>query len=322
MMSSACGRADGVERAMAVRCRRGEPRARYKVRDWAAYDQALVRRGDITVWVSPEAVAGWRAPAGRRTFSDVAIAAALTVRAVYRLALRQAEGLIRSIFALLGLALPIPDHTTLSRRGRTLRLDGRSDAGRGLDLAIDSTGLRLAKPSGAGHEGWRKLHVAVDPDTGQILAEELTRSDVHDTVPVPALLDRVTGWIGRVYGEAAYAGRPTYRVVAEPRQVLPNAEGVFRPKAPDVRAADQLDPLTGRGRHARHVARDGRRAWERATGYGRRNAAEWTHSRWKRVLGGGLRSRGLEAQRAEAAIIAGVLNRMAELGLPRAQRVA
>jgi hypothetical protein len=281
-----------------------------------------VRRGDITVWISPEAVAVWRALAGRCTFSDAAIVAALTVRAVYRLGLRQAEGLIRSIFALLGLALPVPDHTTLSRRGRTLRLDQGADAGRGLDLAIDSTGLRLVKPSGTGHESWRKLHIAVDPDTGQILAEELTRSDVHDTVPVPALLDRIIGWIGRVYGDAAYAGGPTYRAVTEHRQALPNAEGVFRSKAPDVGATDKLDPLTGRGRHARHVAREGRRAWERATGYGRRNAAEWTFSRYKRVLGGGLRSQGIEAQRAEANIAAAALNRMAELGMPCAQRVA
>ena len=93
-----------------ARPRRG-PRARYAVRDWAAYERALARRGDIMVWVSPEAVAGWRAPAGRRTFSDAAIAAALTVRAVYRLALRRVEGLVASIFALLGLALPVPDHT-------------------------------------------------------------------------------------------------------------------------------------------------------------------------------------------------------------------
>jgi hypothetical protein len=94
---------------------------------------------------------------------------------------------------------------------------------------------------------------------------------------------------------------------------------VFRPKEPDVEAAENLDPLTGRGRH---VACEGRRAWERATGYGRREAAEWTHSRWKRVFGGALRSRSLDAQRAEATIAAGALNRMAELGMPRAVRVA
>jgi hypothetical protein len=309
---------------MAQRGRRSGPRARYRVRDWAAYDRALARRGDITVWVSPEAVASWRAPVGRRTFSDAAIAAALAVRAVYRLAPRQAEGLIRSIFALLDLTLPVPDHTTLSRRGRALCLDGVADAGSGLDLAIDSTGLRLAKPAGAGGAGWRKLHVAVDPDNGRVLAEELTRSEVHDTVPVPAMLGRITGRLGRVYGDGAYAGGPTYRAVAERRQSLPNAEGVFRPKAPDVRAAaaGKLDPLSGRGRHALIVARDGRTAWTRATGYGRRNAAEWTFSRLKRVLGRGLRSRSLEAQRAEARIAVNALNCMAELGLPRAERVA
>lgn len=154
-----------------------------------------------------------------------------------------------------------------------------------------------------------------------MLANELTRSEVHDTVPVPAMLGRITGRLGRVYGDGAYAGEPTYRAVAERRQMLPNAEGVFRPKAPDVRAAARLDPLTGRGRHALVVARDGRAVWERATGYGRRNAAEWTFSRLKRVLGGGLRSRSLEAQQVEAGIAMRALNRMAQLGLPRAERV-
>ncbi len=260
---------------MAARRPRAGRRARYRVRDWAAYDRALAGRGDITVWVSPEAVAGWRAPAGRRTFSDAAIAAALMVRAVFRLALRQAEGLIGSILGLLGVALPVPDRTTLSRRGRTLPPDRPIVAARGrLDLALDSTGLRVARPRGAGGAGWRKLHVAVDPDSGLILAEELTRSDVHDSVPVPALLGAIDGDLGRVYGDGAYAGGPTHRAVAERRQALPNAEGVFRPKAPDVRAAAALDPLSGRGRHARSVARDGRAAWERATGYGRRNPAE------------------------------------------------
>jgi hypothetical protein len=230
--------------------------------------------------------------------------------------------LVASLFALLGLALPVPDHTTLSRRGRALKLDRRTDAGQGIDLAIDSTGLSLARPSGAGRGGWRKLHIAVDPGAGRIMAEELTASDVHDTRPVPGMLARVGGRIGRVYGDGAYAGGPMHRAVAERRQPLPNAEGVFRPKASDVRAAARLDPLSGRGRHARHVAREGRAAWERATGYGRRNAAEAAFSRLKRVLGGALRSRGFEAQRVEAAIAVRALNRMAELGMPRAQRVA
>ena len=307
---------------MTARRSRGGQRARYRVRDWAAYDQALARRGDITVWVSPDALADWRAPAGRRTFSDAAITATLMLRAVFRLALRQAEGLMASLLRLLGVAQPVPDHTTLSRRGRALALDRRVVAGRRLDLAIDSTGLQVARPRGAGCEGWRKLHIAVDPGSGTIVAEELTRSDVHDSVPVPALLSGIEGQVGRVYGDGAYAGTPTYAAVAERRQALPNAEGVFRPKASDVLIADRLDPLAGRGRHAWHVARDGRAGWERATGYGRRNAAEWTFSRLKRVLGAGLRSRRLDAQRVEAGIAVRVLTTMVALGMPRARRAA
>ena len=283
--------------------------ARHAVRDWGSYDRALARRGDITVRVSPDAVAAWRAPRGRRTFSDAAIAAALTVGAVYRLALRQAEGLVASIFAPLGLAPPVPDHTTLSRRGRALRLDLRTDAGAGIDLAADSAGLRVSRPAGAGREGWRKLHIAVDPATGRIMAEELTRSDVHDTRPVPGMPERIRGRVGRVCGDGAHAGGPAHRAVAERRQCLPNAEGVFRPEAPAVLAAARLDPLAARGRHARHVAREGRAAWERATGYGRRNSAEWAFSRLRRVLGGTLRSRSLQTQRVEAAIATRVLNR-------------
>ena len=88
-----------------------------------------------------------------------------------------------------------------------------------------------------------------------------------------------------------------------------------------MRAAARLDPLSGRGRQARHVARAGRAAWERATGYGRRNSAEWTFSRLKRILGDRLlRSRTLEAQQREAAIAMGVLNRMTELGMPQTRR--
>ena len=145
---------------------------------------------------------------------------------------------------------------------------------------------------------------------------------MHDSQPVPAMLARITGRIGRVYGYGAYAGEPTYRSVAEHRQPLPTAEGVFRPKATDLRATARLDPLTGRGRHAWHIAREGRAAWERATGYGRRNAAEATFSRLKRVLGSELRSRSLEAQRVEASVAMRALNHMAGLGMPRARRVA
>ena len=95
--------------------------------NWAAYDAALRQRGSLMLWFTDAAIAAWRAeprttPGGQPSYSALAITTALTVRAVFRLALRQTEGLIGSILRLLGLDLAVPDHSTLSRRAQTLEL--------------------------------------------------------------------------------------------------------------------------------------------------------------------------------------------------------
>src|SRR6478609_3900437 len=116
------------------------PKQRRRVTNWAEYDAALRQRGSLTVWFTEAAVAAWRAEprttrGGQPWYSELAILTALTLKAVFRLALRQTEGLIGSLMRLLGLDLPIPDHTTLSRRAATLEVScpqsgSRSDYGR------------------------------------------------------------------------------------------------------------------------------------------------------------------------------------------------
>ncbi len=103
------------------------PKQRHRVTNWAEYDAGLRARGSLTVWFTPEAVAAWAAAprisrGGQPTYSDLAIATALTLRGVFRLALRQTEGLISSILQLLDLDLPVPDHSTLSRRAARLEV--------------------------------------------------------------------------------------------------------------------------------------------------------------------------------------------------------
>ncbi|MGL4966603.1 MAG: IS5 family transposase [Inquilinus sp.] len=307
--------------------RRRTNRARFAVRNWPSYDRSLARRGDLTIWIAPEALHAWRG-GGRQTYSDAAIEAALTVRAVFRLALRQTEGLVGSIFRMLGLSMPVPDHTTLSRRGRHLAIDRRVNAGDGIDLVIDSTGLRLYRRSSwrrrlrVGRTPWRKLHIAIDPTTGRILTEQLTRSGVHDTRALPGLLTRIDGRIDRVYGDGAYEGAPTYRLLVDRPQALPVPQAIFRPRSTAIRAADALDPLSQRGRHACYIARHGWRSWAKATGYGRRNLVEATFSRLKRMFGDRLCGRTLPAQQIEAAIITRALNRMTDLGMPVTERFA
>ena len=122
----------------------------YRVRNWRAYEEGLRWRGDLTIWLSEEALRAWRAPAsgkpgGQRIYANIAIETVLTVRLVYHLALRQTEGFLRSLASQLELDLPIPDHTTLSRRARKLGkirfAPGASS--RPIHILIDSTGLKI-----------------------------------------------------------------------------------------------------------------------------------------------------------------------------------
>ena len=125
-------------------------KSRYRVRNWTEYEAGLRDRGDLTIWISDDALDSWRAtpsgkPGGQRTYANIAIKAALTVRIVFHLPLRQTEGFLRSLAQLLDLDLPIPDHTTLSRRLSKLNdlRFRRLATDRPLHLLIDSTGLRI-----------------------------------------------------------------------------------------------------------------------------------------------------------------------------------
>ncbi len=98
-----------------------------KVMNWRGCDASLRQRGSLTVWLTDEAIEGWRAElratqSRQPWYSSLAILMALTVRAVFRLALRQTEGLIGSVIGLLGLDLAVPDHSTLCRRAETLEV--------------------------------------------------------------------------------------------------------------------------------------------------------------------------------------------------------
>ena len=300
-------------KANAVR-RHRIPRQRHRVTNWAAYDAALRQRGSLTVWFTDEAIAAWRAAprptrGGQPRYSPLAIPTALTLRAVFRLGLRQTEGLIGSILQLLGLDLAVPDHTTLSRRAGTLEVPPPRPTGEPLHLLVDSTGLRLSGPGewlvekhGAkARRSWRKLHLGVDAGTGRIEAVELTGNETDDGSRVGPLLDQVDGAVAERHPEAA--------VVVPPR----------RDAVPSVAA--EIAP-TQRDGHLRCIAEHGRLGWQKASGHNRRALAEAAMLRYKQVIGETLRSRTDRRQATEAAIAVRVLNRMLELGRPESVRIA
>jgi Transposase DDE domain len=224
------------------------PKQRHKVTNWAAYDAALRQRGSLTVWFSEEAIAAWRAVprttrGGQPWYSPLAITTGLTLRAVFRLGLRQTEGLIGSILQLLGLELAVPDPTTLSRRAATLVLPPRPRSGGGpLHLLVDSTGLKLSGPGEwlvdkhgtKRRRAWRKLHLGVDAGSGEILAAELTSHDADDGAQVGPLLDQVEGAVASFTGDGAYDREDVDGAVAARH---PEAEVVVPPRANAVPSA-------------------------------------------------------------------------------------
>ena len=298
-------------------------KTKYRVGNWPEYERALVQRGDITLWLSADAIAAWTpAPSGRRggqrKFSDHAVETALTLRLVFGLPLRQAEGFLRSVLSLMHVDLEAPDHTTLSRRSQ--HLDVRFHlvpADEPLHLIVDSTGLSIVgegewaagKHGGRGTRGWKKLHFGVD-GSGAIVAHVLTDGSADDATTALTLIDAVEGAISRFTADGAYDTIAIY-------------------EAADARGAEVVVPPTKTAavsrRRPRASARDhtilrvkqvGRRQWKKDAGYHRQARVENAFFRYKSIIGGRLRARHAMAQETEAAIACNILNRMTELGRP------
>ena len=291
------------------------------------------RRGDLTIWVTPEAIAAWTPPkAGRRgrpaRYSDLAIEAGVMLRLAIGRPWRQTEGLLGSLMRLLGLELPVPDHTTFSRRSADLEVtSGLAKADGPVTVVIDSTGLKvfgtgewhLEKHGGQARRSWRKLHLAVDPNTGEILASELTTNEEGDASLVGPLLDQIKRPIGTVLADGAYDGEPVYRAVTAHS---PGAEVIIPPRATAMPSDTAESVPTQRDQHIKMIAERGRLGWQRAVQYGRRSLGEVAMLRYKTLIGRSLRARNLPAQKVEAAVGGKVLNIMTSLGMPASRKVA
>ena len=218
------------------------PKPCHKTKNWKHYNQALIKRGSLTFWIDEEAIQEWEeAKQGKRgrprIFSDLAITTALMVKRVFSMPLRALQGFIDSVFQLAQVPLICPHYSCISRRAKEVEVSFKTKTrGTIQHLAIDSTGLKVYgegewKVKKHGTDGkrriWRKLHLAVDVVTHEIIAAELTLSNISDGEVLPNLLKQTRRKILEVSGDGAYDTRQCYEAIRIKKAIplIPASEG-------------------------------------------------------------------------------------------------
>ena len=296
----------------------------YKIKNWRAYNEALKRRGSLTIWFDPETL--WEAkPTGKRgrqpVYSDAAIQTCLTMKVLFGMALRQTTGFVESLLQLTGLGWSVPDFSTLSRRQKFLAVTIPYRGSKGpLHLLIDSTGIKVEgegewnarKHGGPKRRVWRKVHLGIDEETLEIRAVEFTSSDIGDAPMLPELLDQIPPdqEIGSVTADGAYDTRKCHDAVADrgAAAVIPPRKNA-KPWKPDTAGA------VARNEAPRATKYLGRALWRKWSGYHRRSRAE-TKMHCMKLLGQRLMARHADRQVAELQIRVAVLNGFTALGIP------
>ena len=313
--------------------KKAKKRFRYKLKNWSEYNKSLIERGSLTVWLSEEVIEQWayqgpRKRGGQMRYSDLAIQTALGFKHLFRLPLRQTEGFLRSLFQRMHLVLEAPDYSTLSRRQGGLVLDLPPKRGNGpLDVVVDSTGLKVygegewkvRQHGWSKRRTWRKLHLALDAESQQIVAWKVTTNGVDDAACVEPLLQEIEAPVETFCGDGAYDKKKVYRSLAR-RKIAP-----LIPPRQDARISQHGNssqiPLA-RDETLRAIRRQGRASWKRTSGYHRRSLGETAISRWKRTFGSLLASRTFPNQKVEGSLKCILLNRMTHLGRPDSYKVA
>ena len=254
------------------------------------------------------------------------------IKAVFRIALRALQGLMTSLIQILGLDLLCPHYSRFSRRARDLEIPLRRflRPGERLNVIFDSTGVKVfgegewkvRKHGYSKRRTWRKVHVGICADTGQVVVSAITSNNVSDDtamVPMMGVLEGVP--LGDVLGDGAYDTVDCRDVIHDQggKQVIPPKRTARKQKKKPIPALEERDAAIDR---IKELGDEGRAHWKKEVGYHRRSRVETFMFRYKTILGDRLAARRNWTQFTEVKIKLDVLNRMTELGMPRSARVA
>jgi Transposase DDE domain len=310
------------------------PKTLYRVKNWSEYDKVLVQRGSLTFWLSDDFEKAWlyvgeKQRGSQFDYSDQAILLMLTVKEVFHLTNRGVEGFMRSIFQLLNIDLPVPDHSTLSKRSKGLKVNLPKKPAQSLDIVMDSTGLKIygegewkVRMHGVSkRRTWRKLHVGANPDDGEIQAVLLTENSVSDDQAVAELLNQIEQTILAFAADGAYDKRKVYDSLDAHS---PDVTILIPPRknARIWKHGNSKAERLKRDENLRAIRQSGRQAWKDDSGYHVRSLAETIMFRLKTIFGDELSTRLMATQTTQAVIRCAALNKMTHLGMPQSYKVA
>lgn len=314
-----------------------QPKTQYRLTNWSAYNQALIQRGNLQLWVDEDTLQNWyfqgpQKPGGAYRYSETCIECALRIKYVLSLAFRQTEGFIASLFEAMKLDLQTPSYSQLCRRQAQLTQQltpapSPSASQEPIYVVVDSTGLKVygegewkvRQHGTTQRRTWRKVHVAYDETSNEVLAIALTTNDIDDASMLKPLLDTVVLPISRVGADGAYDRAKVYDYLLE-RQI----QAIIPPRSNAVRWTNQQGQVLAHARNEALVAIEavGLAEWKKQVGYHRRSKAETGMFRLKITFGERLQSRGLSSQKVEVRLKAACLNQFAHLGMPKTVKQA
>jgi len=306
----------------------------YRIRNWREYNRALKQRGSLTVWISKDAIANWTTndltgePGASPTYTNLAIETMATVQAIYSLAGRQTQGFLQSIFELMKIALTVPDHSTLSRRRRNLKVTlPIQDWSKPRHLVVDSTGVKVygegewkVRQHGVSkRRTWLKLHLCVDEATMESVSAVVSTNDISDAEVLADLLQDVPGKIEQVSADGAYDQRKCYDTLNQhkAKAAIPPRKGARIWQHGNRKAERHV-----RDQNLRRIRKVGRKQWKIESDYHRRSLAETTVFRFKTIFGERLQTRRIENQFKELLLKTSILNQMTHLGMPDTIKIA
>ncbi|ASI22517.1 IS5-like element ISAs4 family transposase [Aeromonas salmonicida] len=297
-------------------------KALHPITNWPQYNRSLINRGSLTFWVDAEAMDNWfhqdhHGKRGRsQLYTDQSICTFLMLKGIFSLTLRATQGLLDSLFELMNVPLCAPDYSCVSKRARTVKVAYRQPPkGRITDLVIDSTGLKVfgegewkvRKHGAEKRRVWRKLHLAVDPVTHDIVAAEVSLENVHDAEVLPTLLSPLRRKLGRVYADGAYDSKASHRLIARK-----GATACIPPR----KNAGLWKKGHPRNEAVQVMRKEGLAHWKKISGYHRRSLAETAMFRFKQLMAGQITLRKYNGQVGEVMAYVSAINKLNTLGLP------